>query len=71
MINQLGWGKIPCDMACIVPMHVKPKFTLLYFGLPRSNCETALSQEWEGVLTWSKRDVSQSIGSWAHCSLDL
>ena len=28
MVNQFGWGTI-CDMAYIVPMHVKPKFTYL------------------------------------------
>ena len=31
----------------------------LDLGFSRSNFENAVSQEWQGRLTWNKRDVSQ------------
>ena len=31
----------------------------LDLGFLRSNFENAVSQEWEGQLTWNQRDVSQ------------
>ena len=31
----------------------------LDLGFSRSNFENAVSQEWEGQLTWNQRDVSQ------------
>ena len=31
----------------------------LDLGFSRSNFENAVSQEWEGQLTWNQRDVSR------------
>ena len=31
----------------------------LDLGFARSNFENAVSQEWEGQLTWNQRDVSR------------
>ena len=31
----------------------------LDLGVSRSNCENAVSQEWEGQLAWKEKDVSR------------
>ena len=42
----------------------------LDLGFSRSNFEIAVSQDWEGRLTWNERDVSW-IWCWMHNGFDL
>ena len=52
------WERKRCESIGCWTQYVTLSYDL-DLGLPSSNCEIALSDEWVGPLTWNERSVSQ------------